>query len=1230
MQEIPSAEEWHVEPLSLLQKAQKTYKARFKPASPVDRLQSQTIFMFVFKQPQLHCNITAREREAKESTPPPRESLKVYGFTSSAHTTTAAFSSNHWQSEFQMHDQEASSALSALLHLGTRSSRIHALRWLSCRVCLDVTFGSLKLGTPPENSPGMWPTRIQYLLAFSCLYTSGRCQASHQCAPYTDLAGKIGVNCSHRSLESVPTTLPTDTEVLLLGFNSIDSVSLSSFKYLSKLHDLDLSHNRIKHLEADSPLLVEKMDLSSNTLTTLPDFSKLTNLRKLIMDHNQIDVLPKGVFDPLGKLEDFSIRGNAVSDIPSHIFDPLEKLRYLTLSANKIQEFPSGSLDRMESLETLDISSNKLRTIPQDLFENNLLQYTFLYNNPWDCECSSGKYLKEWVDDNDGNIYKVLGAPDSESVVCETPVMWRGIPMINITLKQMCPITTTETMVWVSTVREITTTLSSPVMQTSTPMEVCTPYTDLAGKVGVNCSHRSLESVPTTLPTDTEVLLLGFNSIDSVSLSSFKYLSKLHDLDLSHNQIKHLEADSPLLVEKVDLSSNALTTLPDFSKLTNLRKLIMDHNQIDVLPKGVFDPLGKLEGFSIRGNAVSDIPSHIFDPLEKLRYLTLSANKIQEFPSGSLDRMESLETLDISSNKLRTIPQDLFENNRLHYVLLYNNPWDCECSSGKYLKEWVDDNDGNIYKVLGAPDSESVVCEMPAIWRGTPMINITLKQMCPITTTETMVWVSTVREISTTLSSPVMQTSTPMEVCTLYTDLAGKVGVNCSHRFLVSVPNSLPTDTEVLLLGFNSIESVSLSSFKNLSKLHDLDLSHNRIKHLEADSPLLVEKVDLSSNALTSLPDFSKLTNLRKLIMDHNQIDVLQEGVFNPLRKLESFSIRGNAVSDIPDHIFDPLEELRHLTLSANKIQEFPSGLLDNLVKLVALDISSNSLCTVPPDFFRNNSLFLVSLYNNPWCCDCDIQYLFEWIRDHGDTVLSSDGSFDDSAAYCRAPPELRGVPLIQVSIQNRCIGTSPPSTSVPATSPPSTSVPATSPPSTSVPATSPPSTSVPATSPPSTSVPATSPPSTSVPATSPPSTSVPTTMPLSLSPTSRVTYPDFSALARRSSLFGLLRRLGCSCCLLFLLYFFSLLFGLLQVSALVICFLRFRQRLYLPLKHLSQRHPHVSLVRYSLVLPNYQQIYPLLKSDTSEASIGETQLEGDRISDVPIEQEADTLSSFL
>ncbi|XP_014383206.2 platelet glycoprotein Ib alpha chain-like [Alligator sinensis] len=229
-----------------------------------------------------------------------------------------------------------------------------------------------------------------------------------------------------------------------------------------------------------------------------------------------------------------------------------------------------------------------------------------------------------------------------------------------------------------------------------------------------NCTRLGLSRVPSQLPKDTGILLLGCNHLVSVSTSSFQYLPMLVDLDLSHNGLKafHAVPALPRLQELV-LSHNALGALPSLQGLPALLHLGLAHNSIQDLAPGAFRSLGELQELDLRGNQLRRLPKEAFAGLAVLRNLDLSNNPREELPLGLLSELEALEVLRLLGNCLP------FQRIGSFPILAY-------------LRDWITENEASIYyqedgleKVMVENDAESVRCDSPAQYRGTPVLYFT-------------------------------------------------------------------------------------------------------------------------------------------------------------------------------------------------------------------------------------------------------------------------------------------------------------------------------------------------------------------------------------------------------------------------------------------------------------------------------------------------------------------------
>uniref|UniRef100_A0A1I8AT38 Ig-like domain-containing protein n=1 Tax=Steinernema glaseri TaxID=37863 RepID=A0A1I8AT38_9BILA len=196
-------------------------------------------------------------------------------------------------------------------------------------------------------------------------------------------------------------------------------------------------------------------------------------------------------------------------------------------------------------------------------------------------------------------------------------------------------------------------------------------------------------------------------------------------------------------------------------------------------------------------------------------------------------------------------------------------------------------------------------------------------------------------------------------------------------------------------LTFNDCELVDMSSFPVIPNLAYLDLSANRLEHVDSLRHLSfpsVLSVNLSHNHLTLLgrDSFVMFPNVEELYIDYNLIGLIDWEAFR-LFKLRRLHLNNNVLSSISEHIlrftpnlefislahnhlvavqssnFFAAQRLRRIDLSYNYIQRFDYDSFSPLYQLEILDLSFNNLTTIPgSDFKQLVGLRVLNISGNP------------------------------------------------------------------------------------------------------------------------------------------------------------------------------------------------------------------------------------------------------------------------
>nr|AIO08113.1 variable lymphocyte receptor C [Petromyzon marinus] len=182
---------------------------------------------------------------------------------------------------------------------------------------------------------------------------------------------------------------------------------------------------------------------------------------------------------------------------------------------------------------------------------------------------------------------------------------------------------------------------------------ICSSATDSSPET-VDCSSKTLATVPTGIPASTERLELDYNQLASIDAKAFHGLRHITFLSLNNNQLQ-------------------------------------------TLPAGLFDQLAELKQLYLQGNQLKSLPPRVFDSLTKLTELQLHTNQLQSIPAGAFDKLANLQTLSLSTNQLQSVPDGAFDSlGKLEVLTINNNPWDCACSDIIYLRNFIAKNTDKI------------------------------------------------------------------------------------------------------------------------------------------------------------------------------------------------------------------------------------------------------------------------------------------------------------------------------------------------------------------------------------------------------------------------------------------------------------------------------------------------------------------------------------------------------
>ncbi|XP_059184465.1 amphoterin-induced protein 3 [Centropristis striata] len=218
----------------------------------------------------------------------------------------------------------------------------------------------------------------------------------------------------------------------------------------------------------------------------------------------------------------------------------------------------------------------------------------------------------------------------------------------------------------------------------------------------LSCTAAGLDRVPGDMPASAVTLDLSHNQILQLEADSFRGLYRLETLRLAHNQLTKIHQDA---------FRNASGTL--------LRHLDLSSNQLHVLEQHYFLRLSGLEELLLFNNRIVQVESTALVGLASLRKAYLSHNRLTDFPFFSIQEHSHphLSMLDLSSNRLPKLPLEDISNLPMRMqsgLYLHNNSLVCECSMYGLFRHWEQKNFSSVIDF-----QQEHTCLVYGIQRGT-------------------------------------------------------------------------------------------------------------------------------------------------------------------------------------------------------------------------------------------------------------------------------------------------------------------------------------------------------------------------------------------------------------------------------------------------------------------------------------------------------------------------------
>ena len=510
--------------------------------------------------------------------------------------------------------------------------------------------------------------------------------------------------------------------------------------------------------------------------------------------------------------------------------------------------------------------------------------------------------------------------------------------------------------------------------------------------VSLRFSNNKFNLIPQGIYQLSNLKLLDMsgNNINEIDGNLIKGLSSLVELDLSKNKIRYIPNNIQFLtfLEVLRVSNNQLLELPEeLGVLTRLKKLFLNENSLQFLPRNLFSKMVGLEEIYLYKNQLEDIcdsSSSIFDNMKHLKFLDIHSNHLTifniftEMPIldslllsynqlqhiNGLDKCYNLTNLDLNNNKISEFPSDILKLKKLSTLNLQNNDLNSIPNTLGLMNNLIRLNiEGNPLKRLVGKMRNCTTQELKNYLKS----RITEQDLDNTPMTKEDLY--DINDVENNLNNQIIPN--------IYNNGLMMKEMNLKNIPIEEMQNSLKINSiNKIDFSKNQINDINNLTFilNRIESLSELNLSNNLIEKF----PLIILSLpnlsilNISKNKLNRFPyDEFTSTNLSQIKCDLTNLDIS----FNYLNKfpdviglfqnISNINLASNNINSIDNILNMKLFEIDTINLSDNKIEKLPNKLYKILPKLKCFLMGNNNLRDIPSDICLLKNLNNINFYGN-------------------------------------------------------------------------------------------------------------------------------------------------------------------------------------------------------------------------------------------------------------------------